>query len=292
MRTLGIIGGSGLYEIDGLHDLSESCTSTPFGQPSDAILEGTLENTRLLFLPRHGRKHQIPPHRINYRANVFALKKLGAEQVVSVSAVGSMKEQIHPGDMVLVDQFIDLTKTRPPSFFDEAGMVAHVSLADPTDASLRDALKAAAKDAGIEVHASGTYVCIEGPQFSTRAESNLYRTWGAAVIGMTNMPEARLAREAELPYATLALATDYDCWHDTEDAVSVDAVLEVMAKTVARAKEVIKNLPRHLPDPAKSPSAKALAQAVVTPRKHVPVNTHNKLALLLEPPLADKGTTV
>ncbi|MGD8607591.1 MAG: S-methyl-5'-thioadenosine phosphorylase, partial [Myxococcales bacterium] len=229
-RTLGIIGGSGLYELDELTDVEELRVETPFGAPSDAIIAGKLGPARLLFLPRHGRGHRIPPHRINYRANLLALKMAGAEQIVSVSAVGSMKEQIHPGDMVVVDQFIDRTRHRADTFFDDDGVVAHVGFADPVDDQLATALVAAARRADATVHQGGVYLCIEGPQFSTLAESHLYRSWGVSVIGMTNLPEARLAREAELPYATLAMATDYDCWHAGHEAVTVEAVIEMMLK--------------------------------------------------------------
>jgi len=215
MRVLGVIGGSGLYDMPGLErrrELPESTTDLGFGAPSDAIIEGFLGETRLLFLPRHGRDHRHPPHRVNYRANLLALKAAGAEQIVSVSAVGSLAEEMHPGDIVLVDQFIDRTRNRPSTYFEDAGVVAHVGFSDPIDAALSQALHAATLKTGAKAHRGGTYVCIEGPQFSTRAESNLYRSWGAHVVGMTNLPEARLARECELPYATVGLVTDYDCW--------------------------------------------------------------------------------
>ncbi|MCB9633078.1 MAG: S-methyl-5'-thioadenosine phosphorylase, partial [Sandaracinus sp.] len=208
-RTVGVIGGSGLYEMEGLERVEEHRVETTFGTPSDAVISGFLGETRFLFLPRHGRGHRVPPHQINYRANLLALKQLGAEQVISVSAVGSMKESIAPGDMVIVDQFIDRTRNRPSTFFEDVGVVAHVEFADPVDSGLAEALYRATVEVGARVHKGGTYVCIEGPQFSTRAESRLYRSWGVDVIGMTNLPEARLAREAELPYATVALATDY-----------------------------------------------------------------------------------
>jgi len=241
-RTLGVIGGSGLYELERLTDVEELEMTTPFGAPSDAIIAGTIGSTRLLFLPRHGRGHRIPPHRINYRANVLALKLAGAEQILSVSAVGSMEEDIHPGDMIVVDQFIDRTRHRIDTFFDDDGVVAHVEFAEPIDTQLASSLTGAAKRAGATVHAGGVYLCVEGPQFSTRAESQLYRSWGVSVIGMTNLPEARLAREAELPYATLAMATDYDCWHEGHDAVTVHAVIAVMQGNVAKAKEIIVEL--------------------------------------------------
>jgi 5'-methylthioadenosine phosphorylase len=281
VRTLGIIGGSGLYEMGGLEGLEETQVDTPFGAPSDAIVAGRLGDTRFLFLPRHGRGHRIPPHRVNYRANVLALKMLGAEQVVSVSAVGSMREDVHPGDLVLVDQFIDRTRSRPSTFFDDDGVVAHVELAEPVDAALIDALHRACTAVGARVHRGGTYVCIEGPQFSTRAESELYRSWGVSVIGMTNLPEARLAREAELPYATMALVTDYDCWHQTEQAVSVEAVLAVMHKNVATAQAVLRELAKDLPDPSASPASKALAHAILTAPDRITPEARARLAPLL-----------
>lgn len=263
--VLGVIGGSGLYEIDGLTNVEEVTVDTPFGAPSDAVVRGRLGDTTLLFLPRHGRGHRIAPHEIPFRANVCALKKLGARQLVSISAVGSMREAIAPGDFVVADQVIDLTKRRVSTFFEE-GIVGHVGFADPVCPALSEALAAGAERAGAKVHRKGTYVCIEGPQFSTRAESRLYRSWDVSVIGMTALPEAKLAREAELPYALLALATDYDCWHSTEEDVTVEAVLAVMKKNVATARRAIAELARVLPDPAKSPASTALAAAMMTAR--------------------------
>jgi len=263
-RTLGVIGGSGLYELEQLANIEELEMTTPFGAPSDSIVAGTIGTTRLLFVPRHGRRHHLPPHKVNYRANVLALKMAGAEQILSISAVGSMKEHIHPGDMVVVDQFIDRTRNRIDTFFEDDGVVAHVGFADPIDAQLAEALGDAARRAGATVHRGGVYLSMEGPQFSTRAESELYRSWGVSVIGMTNLPEARLAREAELPYATLAMVTDYDCWHEAHDAVSVDAVLAVMHKNVAKAKEIILELAPSVPDPAKRPAVSALAGAILS----------------------------
>src|SRR4051812_31856354 len=252
--TLGVLGGSGLYEMEGLRDVTELDIDTPFGKPSDVLVKGTLEDgTTLLFLPRHGRGHKVPPHQINYRANVCALKMSGATHLVSVSAVGSMKEEILPGHLVIVDQFIDLTKGRTSTFFD-GGIAAHVAMADPVCPGLADATARAAEKVGARAHRGGTYVCIEGPQFSTRAESRVYRSWGVSVIGMTNMPEAKLAREAELPYATIAVATDYDCWHESEADVSVDAILAVLRASIETTKRVIAELAASLPDPRKSPA--------------------------------------
>jgi 5'-methylthioadenosine phosphorylase len=214
--SVGVIGGSGLYDIEGLTAVREMRVRTPFGTPSDAIVVGILDGTRVAFLSRHGRGHRLSPSEINYRANIYALKSLGVSRVISISAVGSMKDSIRPGDVVLPDQFIDLTKRRAGSFF-EGGMVAHVAFGEPICAGLAQDLEKAAHQVGAALHCGGTYLCMEGPQFSTKAESRLYRQWGVDVIGMTNMPEAKLAREAELCYATIALVTDYDCWHDTED---------------------------------------------------------------------------
>ncbi|MGD8317418.1 MAG: S-methyl-5'-thioadenosine phosphorylase [Myxococcales bacterium] len=280
-RTLGIIGGSGLYELDELTDVEELRVETPFGAPSDAIIAGKLGPARLLFLPRHGRGHRIPPHRINYRANLLALKMAGAEQIVSVSAVGSMKEQIHPGDMVVVDQFIDRTRHRADTFFDDDGVVAHVGFADPVDDQLATALVAAARRADATVHQGGVYLCIEGPQFSTLAESHLYRSWGVSVIGMTNLPEARLAREAELPYATLAMATDYDCWHAGHEAVTVEAVIEMMLKNVLKARQIILELTENLPDPKGRPATSALSGAIITHPDSISPATRDKLRPLI-----------
>ncbi|MEM9193480.1 MAG: S-methyl-5'-thioadenosine phosphorylase [Myxococcota bacterium] len=286
MRTLGVIGGSGLYEMDGLSDVKEHPLETPFGEPSDAVIEGTLtqngHTARLLFLPRHGRGHRFPPHRINYRANLWALKKLGAEQVVSFSAVGSMKERIEPGDLVLVDQYVDRTRHRVNTFFDDDGVAAHVEFAEPIDGALREALHRAAMDVGAKVHNGGTYVCIDGPQFSTRAESLLFRSWGVDVIGMTNLPEARLAREAELPYASVALATDYDCWHQSEESVTVEAVIAVLKANTEKARRVVRRVAELLPDPLVSPATSALRHAVMTDPSKISPEAKQKLSLLIE----------
>ena len=280
-RTLGIIGGSGLYELAGLSALEELTVTTPFGAPSDVILRGKLGETTLLFLPRHGRGHRLPPHRINYRANVFALKQLGAELLLSVSAVGSLREDIAPGDMVVVDQFIDRTRGRVSTFFEDHGLVAHVGFGDPTDAALSGAVFEALREVGARAHRGGTYVCMEGPQFSTRAESNLYRSWGAHVIGMTNLPEAKLAREAELPYASLAMATDYDCWHQSEAAVSVEAVIAVLHQNVDTARKTVAALARRLPDPAACPASSALRDAVITAPQFIGRAAREQLAPLI-----------
>jgi 5'-methylthioadenosine phosphorylase len=281
MAVVGIIGGSGLYEMEGFHKLESITTATPFGEPSDQIIRGEMQGVGLLFLPRHGRGHRVAPHCINYRANIYALKQLGAEQIISVSAVGSLKESIHPGEIVLVDQYIDRTCSRPSSFFEDFGCVVHVSLADPVDHQLVEALHQAALSVGAKVHKGGTYICIEGPQFSTRAESNLFRAWGADVVGMTNLPEARLAREAELPYASIAMVTDYDCWHEVEDDVNAADVIEVLNRDVEITKKIITAALPKLPDPRKSPAAVALRQAVLTAREHLSPEICERLQPLL-----------
>jgi 5'-methylthioadenosine phosphorylase len=252
---------------------------TPFGPPSDVIVLGTLEGVGVAFLSRHGRGHRLNPSEINYRANIHALKSLGVSRVISVSAVGSMKESIKPGDVVFPDQFIDLTKRRPSTFF-EGGMVAHVAFGEPVCGALSQALQGAAARLGAPLHRGGTYLCMEGPQFSTKAESRLYRQWGVDVIGMTNMPEAKLAREAELCYATMALATDYDCWHETEDAVTVEAILATLHRNVALAKRLLTAV---APAVAQLPACgcqSALTHAVITAPKSVPAAARKKVALL------------
>jgi 5'-methylthioadenosine phosphorylase len=278
--TLAVIGGSGLYDMDGLTGVEELSVDTPFGPPSDTIVRGRLGDTTLLFLPRHGRGHRVAPHEINYRANVCALKRSGATHLVSVSAVGSMKEEIAPGDLVVPDQFIDLTKKRTTTFFED-GIVGHVVFADPVCPMLSTALGDAARKAGAKIHQGGTYVVIEGPQFSTRAESRVYRSWGVSVIGMTAMPEAKLAREAELPYATLALSTDYDCWHEGEEAVSVEAVVAVMKKNVVVAQRTLRELAGSLPDPAKSPATGAVRGAIMTAPDRISAAAAKRLSWLL-----------
>lgn len=280
-RTVGVIGGSGLYDLPALTERREHVVHTTFGAPSDAVMEGRIGQTRYLFLPRHGRGHRIAPHEINYRANVLALKQLGAEQIVSVSAVGSLREELRPGDVVVVDQFIDRTRTRPSTFFEGTGVVAHVAFADPVDHALASVLEAAAREAGARVHRGGTYVCMEGPQFSTRAESRMYQSWGASVIGMTNVPEAKLAREAQLPYATLALVTDYDAWRAEEEGVTVADVVAVLHRNVDLAKKTLALLATRLPDPAASPATRALEHAILTAPGAIPEAAREKLAHLL-----------
>ena len=236
--VIGIIGGSGLYDIDGLTDRRWEAVETPFGAPSDEILLGKLGGQQLAFLPRHGRGHATPPGEINFRANIDALKRVGTTEILSLSAVGSLDEDLAPGTFVLVDQFIDRTFQRIKTFFG-TGLVAHVSMADPVCPRLGDALEEVATGLDIETERGGTYVAIDGPQFSSRAESFLYRQWGAEVIGMTNMPEAKLAREAEMCYATVAMVTDYDCWHPGHDDVTVEAVIEVLMENAAHARALV-----------------------------------------------------
>ncbi|ATJ91108.1 5'-methylthioadenosine phosphorylase [Acetobacter senegalensis] len=237
--VIGLIGGSGLYDIDGLEDKEWRTVETPWGKPSDQLLFGRLDGVQCVFLPRHGRGHPIPPSRLNYRANIAAMKMSGVTDIVSLSAVGSLKEELPPGHFVIVDQFIDRTIWREKSFFD-TGCVAHISMADPLCPRIGDVLEAQTKALGIEATRGGTYLVMEGPQFSTRAESELYRTWGCSVIGMTNMPEATLAREAEICYATVAMVTDYDCWHTEHDNVTVESVVKTMQGNSAKAKALVK----------------------------------------------------
>ncbi len=276
---IGVIGGSGLYALPGYTERERLTPQTPFGAPSDALvlLEG--DAAEIVFLPRHGRGHRLAPHAIDYRANVFAMKLARVDWLVSVSAVGSLREDIAPGDFVIVDQFLDFTRGRAGSFFGE-GLVAHVPMADPTCPALRTALAAAARAGGARVHECGTYICIQGPQFSARAESQLFRHWGADVIGMTNMPEAKLAREAQLCYATLAMATDYDCWREAEEAVSVEAVIEVMRANVARAIETLARLPAHLPAACDAGCRQALEHAVITAPEAIDAEHRRLLAVL------------
>jgi 5'-methylthioadenosine phosphorylase len=239
--VIGILGGSGLYQIEGLKDVTWKKVSSPFGEPSDALCFGTLDGHRVVFLPRHGRGHRVSPSDINYRANIDALKRSGVTDVLSLSAVGSLREDLPPGTFVITDQFIDRTFAREKSFFG-TGMVAHVSMAKPVCSRLGDALVAACEGLGVTVKRGGTYLVMEGPQFSTLAESRMYRSWGCDVIGMTNMPEARLAREAELCYATVAMVTDFDCWHPGHDAVTVDQIVSVLHGNAGKARGLVRNV--------------------------------------------------
>lgn len=280
MGKIGIIGGSGLYDIEGIKITDEKKMKTPFGDPSCVIAEGELEGREVVFIPRHGRGHRIQPHEINYRANIYAMKTLGVQRIISVSAVGSMREKIHPGDIVLVDQFIDRTKMRHQTFFGD-GIVAHVPFADPVCPHLAAQLARAGEGVDANVHKGGSYVCIEGPMFSTRAESNIYRSWGATVIGMTNYQEAKLAREAELCYSTIALVTDYDCWHESEEDVDIEKILEVMRHNISTAKQMIKNVIPYIDEGKNCSCANALNGGILTSPEHISEGIKKKLGPII-----------
>jgi len=284
--VVAIIGGSGLYELEGLRDVREQTVETPFGAPSDAVVEGELDGVRMLFLPRHGRGHRFSPTEVPYRANIWALKRLGATHLISVSAVGSMKEDIAPGYIVVVDQFVDRTLNRARTFF-EGGVVAHVVFADPVCGGLASHVASSARAVGATVHEGGAYVCIEGPQFSTRAESELFRSWGMTVVGMTNVPEARLAREAEICFTTMALVTDYDCWHEHHDDVSVEAVIAVIKHNVELARQIVRHAATTLPydDCA---CRHALQHAIMTAPDRIPQDARLRLGLLVDKYLAPR----
>jgi 5'-methylthioadenosine phosphorylase len=280
--TIGVLGGSGLYEIDGLKEVEEIELSTPFGAPSDVYVRGELDGVPMVFLPRHGRGHRFSPTEINYRANLWGMKRLGVTRILSLSAVGSMREDVPPGDFVVIDQFIDRTRHRADTFF-EGGCVAHVMFADPVCGGVRDALLSAGRDLGLAMHDGGTYVNMEGPQFSTRAESNLYRSWNVDVIGMTNLQEARLAREAEMCYATVAMATDYDCWHDDHDDVTVESVLKIMAENVGKARDLIRTtVPLLKEAQVDCGCAEALRTAIMTAPDRIPTEARDRLGLLID----------
>ncbi|HEY3353280.1 MAG TPA: S-methyl-5'-thioadenosine phosphorylase [Polyangia bacterium] len=279
-RAIGVIGGSGLYEMEGLTSIERVRLDTPFGAPSDEYVVGSLGDVKMVFLPRHGRGHRIPPHQINFRANIHGMKQLGVEWIISVSAVGSMREDIRPGDIVVVDQFFDRTRMRVSSFFED-GCAGHVQFADPVCNVVAAELYAAAQRVGARVHQGGTYICMEGPQFSTRAESRIYRQWGVDVIGMTNVPEAKLAREAEICYATIALATDYDCWHETEDDVSIEAVLEIIRNNVAMAKSIIREAAGRIPRERTCACASAAKWALISDGVTLAPEVRARLALIL-----------
>ena len=287
---IGVIGGSGLYDMAGLDVVEERRLETPFGDPSDAFLIGRMDGQSIAFLPRHGRGHRLLPSELNYRANIFGMKMLGVEQIVSVSAVGSMKLEYPPGDVVVPDQFFDRTRHRADTFFGD-GLVAHVSLADPVCADLSAQLVACAGECGARVHAGGTYLCMEGPQFSTRAESEIYRGWGVDVIGMTNLQEAKLAREAEICYASLSMVTDYDCWHEAEEAVTVDAVLTVLRANASLAQSILARWLRSKGEDQlaerQCPCGSALASALITDPAAVPRATLHKLAPIVGKYFAD-----
>ncbi len=277
---LGIIGGSGLYDMEGLTGIEEVMPETPFGEPSDTIIVGDLGGAPMAFLPRHGRGHRHTPSDIPVRANIFALKSLGVEQIISVSAVGSLKEDIHPVEMVIPDQIIDRTKCRVNTFFGD-GLVSHLSLAEPYCSVLSGIVHQAAVESGATVHSGGTYICMEGPFFSTKAESNLYRSWGADIIGMTALPEAKLAREAEICYATLACVTDYDTWHETEETVSIDVAIANLLKNVARAKEIVATAASRIPETRECECATALERGIITAPELIPEQMKRDLDLLI-----------
>lgn len=277
---IGVIGGSGLYEIEGLSNIEEVRPKTPFGEPSDAIIIGELEGKSIAFLPRHGRGHHISPTEIPSRANIYAMKSLGVEWIISVNAVGSLKEGIHPLDIVIPDQLIDRTKSRVNSFFGE-GLVAHVTFAEPFCPVLSNILYQAALDVGANVHQEGTYIVMEGPLFSTKAESNLYRSWGAGIIGMTALPEAKLAREAEICYATLACITDYDTWHETEDSVTIDMALTNLLRNADTAKRIINIAAARIPGERECGCGEALKNAIITAPEKIPERMKKDLDLLI-----------
>jgi 5'-methylthioadenosine phosphorylase len=277
---IGIIGGSGLYQMEGLSSVEEVELGTPFGPPSDSYRVGTLEGRRVAFLARHNRNHTILPSELNFRANIHGFKQLGVEWILSASAVGSLKEDLHPLDIVLPDQFYDRTKTRISTFFGN-GIVAHVSFGDPLCHVLGDVIEAAGKDAGVPIRRGGTYVCMEGPQFSTKAESNAYRSWGMDLVGMTNLQEAKLAREAEICYSTMALVTDYDCWHPDHDSVTVADIVRNLHKNSENAQRIIKSAVRRLPVERTCKCGTALQYAILTDLKKAPAETRSKLEVLL-----------
>ncbi|MBI5376016.1 MAG: S-methyl-5'-thioadenosine phosphorylase [Candidatus Schekmanbacteria bacterium] len=277
---IGIIGGSGLYGMEELRNIKEIKVDTPFGEPSDAYISGELDGKELIFLPRHGRGHRILPHELNFRANIYGMKKLGVEWIISVSAVGSMREDIEPGHIVIPDQFFDRTRMRPSTFFGN-GVAAHVQFADPVCKALKKTLYDSALKAGATVHKGGTYLCMEGPQFSTRGESLIYRQWGVDIIGMTNLPEAKLAREAEICYATIALATDYDCWHEAEEDVTIDMVLETIKNNVKMAQKIIKNAVSQIGGERNCECSQALKNAIITDRGAITDKVRERLGLII-----------
>jgi 5'-methylthioadenosine phosphorylase len=278
---IGIIGGSGLYALPGLTSVREELVTTPFGDPSDSFILGELEGRSVAFLARHGRGHRILPSELNFRANLFAMKMLGVERILSVSAVGSLKEEHKPTDFLIPDQFIDRTYARASTFFGD-GIVAHVGFGDPICATVACAFKKACDAVGVVGKSGGTYVCMEGPQFSTRAESNLYRSWGADVIGMTNLQEAKLAREAEICYSTVAMVTDYDCWREGHDDVTVDQVVAVLHQNADNAGKVVRTAIAVMPTGKNCGCGDALKYAILTDRKAIPAEVRQKLAILLD----------
>jgi 5'-methylthioadenosine phosphorylase len=278
--TIGIIGGSGLYAMDGLEDVREIYPQTPFGAPSDALVLGSIGGQRLAFLPRHGRGHRLLPTEVPVRANIYALKALGVQRVISVSAVGSMREALAPLDLVIPDQVFDRTKSRVNTFFGD-GVVAHVSFAEPFCSDLSGTLAATAEQLGVRTHRGGTYLCIEGPQFSTKAESRIYRSWDVDIIGMTALPEAKLAREAELCYAVMAFVTDYDVWHSGAEAVTVEMVIKNLAANIDNAKRIVHAVTPPLATPPACACGSALRDAIMTAPDRIPAETRQRLGLLI-----------
>jgi len=284
---IGIIGGSGLYAMPGLSDIREVRQQTPFGEPSDAYVLGTLENRKVAFLARHARGHRILPSELNFRANIYGFKQLGVERILSVSAVGSLKEDHKPLEFVIPDQFFDRTRHRVDTFFGD-GIVAHIAFADPVCAELAQTVEGACKKAGVTGKRGGTYICMEGPQFSTKAESNVYRSWGMDVIGMTNLQEAKLAREAEICYVTVAMVTDYDCWHPHHDSVTVDQIVAVLLKNAENAGKVVRETVAAMPTGRSCKCGSALAHAILTDRDKIPPATRQRLSLILDKYLGSK----
>jgi len=281
MGKIGIIGGSGLYKIEGITRVKEIAVDTPFGKPSGKFVLGNLEGREVVFVPRHDVGHRIPPSHINYRANIYAMKKLGVDRIISVTACGSLKEELKPLDFVVVDQFVDRTNyARDMSFFEE-GIVAHIEFAHPVCAGLADLLYESAKSLNLRVHKGGTYINMEGPAFSTFAESNLYRSWGMDVIGMTNFAEAKLAREAEICYATLAAVTDYDCWHTQHASVTIEMIIQNLLKNIENAKKILYTAIKNLPEARACKCQEALEYAIVTDRKLIPLRIKKKLAPII-----------
>lgn len=278
-QMIGIIGGSGLYNIEGIREVKTVSLDTPFGKPSDSFTVGTLEGRKVAFLPRHGKGHTILPSELNFRANIYGMKKLGVEHIIAVSAVGSMKEEIRPLDIVIPDQFFDRTRGRISTFFGD-GIVGHVSFADPVCGTLADTLYNAAKSTGVQVHKGGTYLCMEGPLFSTRAESQVYRQWGVSIIGMTNLQEAKLAREAEICYSTLAMATDYDCWHVSEEVVTLEMIIGNLNKNAETAKRILKTAIPKIEQKRTCACATAVQNAIVTHKDLIPESTKKKLDII------------
>jgi len=284
---IGIIGGSGLYHMPGFTETEEVRLTTPFGDPSEMYVLGKLEGRKVAFLSRHGRGHRLMPTELNYRANIYGFKQLGVERIVSLSAVGSLKEEHKPLDFVIPDQFFDRTRHRVDTFFGK-GVVAHVSLADPVCVELGSVVERACKKTQVEVKRGGTYLCMEGPQFSTKAESNLYRSWGMDVIGMTNLQEAKLAREAEICYVTVAMVTDYDCWHPHHDSVTVDQIIAVLVKNAENAARVVRETVAAMPKSRGCKCGSALGHAIITEKDKIPPATRQKLKLILNKYLETK----